>query len=408
LPEAATELLKKADIFFISSSNHESDMDTNHRGGPPGFVRILSSDENELILVYPEYSGNRLYQTLGNLRMTPQAGLVFPDFNTGNVLYITGTTEILSGKDARDLIAHTNLAVKIQVQALRFVSDGLGFRGQEGEFSPYNPPVRYLSSENRRELAENNKQIYAKLIDKKILTPTIGRFRFHIGDTEKASKWKPGQYVALSFQDELNIGYSHMRDDDPKSLNDDFLRTFTVSSRQDALDGHDQFEITIRKVGPVTDFLFRHNVRSELEVPLQGFGGDFVINQDAGEKVAFIAGGVGITPLLAQAQDLNLDQVQLYWTVSGEDLPLVLDTFERIPNLAQVTKIFVTRKANEGLNEWKKLLESGATVEKRRMSKDDLSGDLASRWYLCTGTNFRKSLLGWLEGKTVHYEDFNY
>jgi len=159
LPKAAIDLIEKSDLFFISSSNHESDMDTNHRGGPQGFVRILSNNEHGVTIVYPEYSGNRLYQTLGNLRTTPKAGLVFPDFDTGDVFYITGTTEILAGKDATDLIAHTNLAVKIRVDAARFVSDGLGFRGQEGERSPYNPPVRFLSSENQHVLVKNDKQV---------------------------------------------------------------------------------------------------------------------------------------------------------------------------------------------------------------------------------------------------------
>lgn len=407
LPKAAINLIERSDLFFISSSNHESDMDTNHRGGPPGFVRILSNNEDGLTLVYPEYSGNRLYQTLGNLESTPQAGLVFPNFNTGDVLYITGKTEILAGKAATDLIAHTNLAVKIKVEGARFVADALSFRGQEGEFSPYNPPVRYLSSENRHGIAGNNKQIFAKLVDKKIISPTIGRFRFHIADPVKASKWKPGQYVALSFADELGIGYSHMRDDDPKSLNDDFLRTFTVSSRQDSLDAHDQFEITIRKVGPVTDFLFRHNVRSELEVPLRGFGGEFFIKQD-NEPICFVAGGVGITPFLAQAKDLDLERLQLYWTVRGEDVPLVIDTFDRLPELAKSTKLFVTGKVDEESDVWKKLSASGTSAEKRRMTKEDISGDIASRWYLCTGTEFRNSLLEWLDGKSVHYEDFNY
>jgi ferredoxin-NADP reductase len=383
-------------------------MDTNHRGGPQGFVRVLSNDESGVTIVYPEYSGNRLYQTLGNLRTTPRAGITFPDFDTGDVLYLTGTTEVLAGKDASDLIAHTNLAVKIRVDAVRFISEGLGFRGREGERSPYNPPVRFLSSESKNAVAKNNKQVMAKLIDKKLITPTIGRFRFHIADPEKASKWKPGQYVALSFEDELDIGYSHMRDDDPKSLNDDFLRTFTVSSRQDVLDGHDQFEITIRRVGPVTDFLFRHNVRSELQVPLQGFGGEFFIQQGEGEKVSFIAGGVGITPLLAQIYDLDLKRLNFYWTLRANDLAFANEIFERIPGLAESTKLFVTGKKPEMTDAWKRLTLSGATLERRRLNKDDITGDTADRWYMCAGPSLKNSVLGWMSGKTVTYEDFNY
>jgi NAD(P)H-flavin reductase len=407
LPKLAIELIQKSDLFFISSSNHELDMDTNHRGGPPGFVRIIS-DSNGLSLVYPEYSGNRLYQTLGNLNTTPRAGLLFPNFSSGDAVYVTGKTEILAGNAAASLIAHTNLAVKILVDDARFVSDALAFRGQEGPFSPYNPPVRYLSSEKAVDVVGQGQRIYAKLVDKKILTPTIGRFRFHITDPAKASQWKPGQYVALSFQDELDIGYSHMRDDDPKSLNDDFLRNFTVSSRQEALDGHNKFEITIRKVGPVTEHLFRANVRAELEVPLQGFGGEFFISQGESESVSFIAGGVGITPLLAQAQDLDLERFRLFWTIRGEDLPLVNDTFDRVKGLAKSTRLFVTGKVDESSEEWKTIVVSGAITEKRRIAQDDISSLSATKWYICAGTSFRDILLEWLDGQTVIYEDFNY
>ncbi|CZS96206.1 hypothetical protein WAI453_009818 [Rhynchosporium graminicola] len=408
LTPAAVALLAKADLFFISSSNHESDMDCNHRGGPQGFVRVLSNEEGEVTLIYPEYSGNRLYQTLGNLRTTPRAGLVIPDFETGNVLYLTGTTEILVGKDAADAISHSNLAVKIRVEAMRFVEDGLAFRGHDGEFSPYNPPVRYLSTEISNGVAGTDKQIQAKLIDKKIITPTIATFRFKITDLAKTSMWEPGQYVALSFAEELGLGYSHMRDDDPKSLNDDFLRTFTVSSRQDAKDGNDQFEITIRNVGVVTDYLFKFNVRAELEVPIQGFGGDFKVEQGEGENIAFVAGGVGITPLLAQDQDLDLARLHLFWTNRADDIPLVMDTFDRIPGLAATTTVFITGNINAESEEWMKLLSSGAKIEKRRMAVEDLRSYSAEKWYLCTGTTFRASLLKWLEGKTVIFEEFNY
>lgn len=53
LCEEAVELLDRADLFFISSTNGES-MDTNHRGGPPGFVRVMKNGEGEVVLVYPE------------------------------------------------------------------------------------------------------------------------------------------------------------------------------------------------------------------------------------------------------------------------------------------------------------------------------------------------------------------
>ncbi|CAG8951235.1 hypothetical protein HYFRA_00007982 [Hymenoscyphus fraxineus] len=407
LPQAALDLVSKSDLFFISSSNQEADMDTNHRGGPAGFVRILQTEKGTS-LVYPEYSGNRLYQTLGNLITTPQAGLVFPDFETGDVLYVTGNTEILAGKSAAELISHTNLAVKVNIEAVRFVANGLGFRGEVGEYSPYNPPVRYLSTEATQSTKEIE-QIPVQLIDKKIITPTIGRFRFRITDAQKPGlQWKPGQHVALGFKDELDTGYRHMNDDDPKSLNDDYIRTFTVSSRQDSPASSEEFEITIRKVGVVTDFLFKHNIRAGLEVSLQGFGGDFFIEQNANENVSFVAAGVGITPLLAQSKDLDLQRFHLFWTIRADDLALVSDTFDNAPGLEKRTMLFVTGAVDEDSVAWKRLNTSCATLCKGRMAKSDLEDVEVARWYLCTGNSLRNLLVGWLSGKEVVYEDFNY
>ena len=211
-------------MFFMSSSNHNSNLGTNHRGGPPGFVRVAKNDASGTVLVYPELSGNRLYQTLGNLYTTPRAGLIFPDFNTGDALYLTGTTEIILGKDAAALLPRSNLVVKIHVSAARFIKNGLSFRGEALDRSPYNPPVRYLPAEKALPDAQtsNGKVIYAKFLARDRLTSTIARFRFGVSDPQVSGRWMPGQYVALAFEDELSGGYSHMRDDDPQSLNDDY------------------------------------------------------------------------------------------------------------------------------------------------------------------------------------------
>ncbi|KAJ5773173.1 hypothetical protein N7457_008069 [Penicillium paradoxum] len=136
---AASELLSRADTMFVSSSYEAMTMDTNTRGGPAGFMRVESNNASGAVIVYPEYSGNRLYQTLGNLATTPLAGFVVPDFDTGNVLYFTGSTETLVGKDAAAILPRSNLAVRVTIAAAVFVENGLSFRGEAGELSPYNP-----------------------------------------------------------------------------------------------------------------------------------------------------------------------------------------------------------------------------------------------------------------------------
>lgn len=398
-------------------------MGTNNRGGSPGFVRILQNDRSGTILTYPEYSGNRLYQTLGNLEMNPKAGIVVPDFSSGTVLYITGNTEIVIGKEVAGLLPRSNLAVKVHVQEARLVRNSLSFKGQPGEPSPYNPPVRLLVSETERAGADaqtvKDRMSCARLIDKQMLTTSIGRFRFQVSDPEIAGQWKPGQYVALAFEDELGAGYSHMRDDDPLSLNDDLTRTFTVSSSVRGKLPKDEFEITIRNVGKVTNFLFRQNIRAGLEIPLKGFAGTFVIEQRDGETIVpVIAGGIGITPLLAQIPDLDLQRIKLFWSLNVKDIGLAVDTFERHPQLGGSTLLYVSGAADTAVRGQEvqtrprlgALEQYGAQTLPRRILACDIQGqqDLSATWYICAGKILRQDLLSWLSGKHVVFEDFNY
>lgn len=414
LPQEALGLIAKADTIFISSCDHDKDMDMNIRGGPPGFVRVQSNNDSSTVLVWPEYSGNNLYQTLGNLQTSPKAGLVFPDFETGDVLYVTGDTEILIGKEANALIPRSRIAVRLTLTGARFVQKGLPFRGELLERSPYNPNVRLLASEKSlpeaREIADSS--VMAKLIKKERLTPTIYRYRFSISDPPAAGPWKPGQYVALSFQDELDMGYSHMRDDDPRSLNDDYLRTFTVSSRPGEGIHGEEFEIMARTVGNVTRYLSMQSERSGLEVPLRGFGGEFRVEQNPGGMIGFIAGGIGITPLLAQLEDLDVSRLRLFWSLHVRDMGLVHDTFIRNSSLAKSTLLYVSGQLSdvreEDASKWDWISKVGAGIVQRRLRADDVVPYDAAEWYLCTGVGLRTEILGWLSGKMVHYEDFNY
>ncbi|KAL8800100.1 MAG: hypothetical protein Q9182_005412 [Xanthomendoza sp. 2 TL-2023] len=418
LPVEAIDLLAKADIFFITTSHGGSTLGTNNRGGCSGFCRVMKNDDSGTILLYPEYSGNRLYQTLGNLQTTPKAGIVIPDFDSGDVLYLTGTTEILVGQEAATLLPRSNLAVKVRIHEARLIHDSLAFRGQSGEPSPYNPLVRFLATERTFGAdAQNIKHsvVYAKLIQKELLTDDIGRFRFSVSDPEAAGPWNPGQYVALAFDNELGAGYSHMRDDDPLSLNDDLVRSFTISSSLRGGLLKDEFDITIRNVGKVTAFLFRQNVRAGLEVPLQGFSGSFAIHQSEGETVPFVAGGVGITPLLAQLPDLDFRRLRLFWTMRITDIGLALNTFERYPQLAGSTLLYISGSVSAAVRGQQpqtmpRLKQSGAHVFTRRLVASDIQErkDLSTTWYLCAGSRLRQAIISWLPDRNVIYESFDY
>ncbi|KAF2760255.1 putative oxidoreductase [Pseudovirgaria hyperparasitica] len=413
LSTKALELLGDADLFFVSSYYLDTDMDTNHRGGPPGFVRVLSNDSDGTEIVWPEYSGNRLYQTLGNLCRTPKAGLAFPNFVTGDILYVTGDTEILIGEDAAKLLPHTNLLVKLKIRSAKLVESGLPFRGVPGELSPYNPHLRLLVKEGRDVLdTSRNPPNNAMLEAKTELTPTISRYRF---STSAPISYDAGQWVALDFSEELDIGYSHMRDDDPASLNDDFIRTFTISSPPSG--PHTNiFEITARKNGPVTSFLERQRPNVGLTVPIRGIGGDFKITIPQGtddQVISFIAGGVGITPLLSQLQSIPIPQLRLLWAVRKQDLGIVADTLSTYNDLGPQTTLFVTEtgaseQTFEGRRPFNLLQEQGTTVIWRRIQKEDLEIEGVHSFYICAGVALQNTLLKWLDGRNAISESFNY
>lgn len=404
LTEEGKALILQSNMFFITTSVIE-DMDTNHRGGPAGFTRILSDNE----IVYPEYSGNRLYQSLGNLLVNPKIGITFPNYETGDVLYITGNTEVLVGGDAASILPGSNLAVKIKIVEARLVKQGLPLRGTRKVPSPYNPLLRTLASEGNLKASVLAARKTAQLIKKTPLGPTICRFTFSVPE---GVQYSPGQWAAFDFSEHLDIGYSHMRDDDPRSLNDDFVRTFTISSAPSGSDK--QFDITIRNVGVVTAFLFRQNDSAGFEVPIVGIGGEFVIEQDTdtSKVTPFIAGGVGITPLLGQIERLDLrpDRLKLLWTTRLTDINLVVDTLDSHPDLAPCTKVFFTgddeRAEVDGRIE--RLKAKGVQVYERRIEKLDLDVERAGSYYLCAGGPLRKLLLSWLEGKVTIFENFDY
>ena len=79
-----------ADTLFVASAHPTRGVDASHRGGNPGFVQIL----NARSLRIPDYAGNSMFNTLGNLVINPLAGLVFIDFDRSRTLQLTGKTTI--------------------------------------------------------------------------------------------------------------------------------------------------------------------------------------------------------------------------------------------------------------------------------------------------------------------------
>jgi hypothetical protein len=95
LDARAYAMIAEADTFFVASyvdlEDGRREVDVSHRGGKPGFVRLGADG----VLTIPDFSGNRFFNTLGNLSANPKAGLLFVDFETGDLLQLSGDAEIV-------------------------------------------------------------------------------------------------------------------------------------------------------------------------------------------------------------------------------------------------------------------------------------------------------------------------
>ena len=135
LTEPQRLAIERADTLFIASAHADAGADASHRGGQPGFVRVL--DERRLLI--PDYSGNNMFQTLGNIATDPRVGLLFVDFDTTTTLQLTGRARILWEPEALAPLKGAERAVAVEVDKIVEI-EGRGPLGWRFvEYSPFNP-----------------------------------------------------------------------------------------------------------------------------------------------------------------------------------------------------------------------------------------------------------------------------
>jgi predicted pyridoxine 5'-phosphate oxidase superfamily flavin-nucleotide-binding protein len=83
--------LANQEIVFIATSDAKGECDCSFRNGPPGWVRVI----DEKTLAYPEYRGNGVFASMGNIIENPHIGMIFIDFFDSTVgLHVNGKARI--------------------------------------------------------------------------------------------------------------------------------------------------------------------------------------------------------------------------------------------------------------------------------------------------------------------------
>jgi predicted pyridoxine 5'-phosphate oxidase superfamily flavin-nucleotide-binding protein len=87
--------LAKQEMMFVGTADRHGEADTSFRAGLPGFVRVL----DEKTLAYPEYRGNGVMSSLGNISENPHVGLLFVDFTEKIGLHVNGRARIVENDE---------------------------------------------------------------------------------------------------------------------------------------------------------------------------------------------------------------------------------------------------------------------------------------------------------------------
>ncbi|MGK6311308.1 flavin-nucleotide-binding protein [Variovorax sp. DT-64] len=134
-------MVRAADTFFIATAHPSADdagsraegVDVSHRGGRPGFVRL----EGEGTLTVPDFTGNTFFNTLGNIALNPVAGLLFVDFETGDLLQMSVKAEILWDGPEVDAFAGAERLLRMEVLAAQHAPAALPLRFGAASLSPF-------------------------------------------------------------------------------------------------------------------------------------------------------------------------------------------------------------------------------------------------------------------------------
>src|SRR5262249_61491153 len=129
------EQILRADTFFIATEHPDAGADASHKGGNPGFVKVL----NDRRLAFPDYNGNHMFNTLGNLLVNPGAGLLFIDFDSGRTLQLTGRASIDWKQERLRDFAGAERVVDLEVTEVVANDQGFPLLAKFRQYSRFNP-----------------------------------------------------------------------------------------------------------------------------------------------------------------------------------------------------------------------------------------------------------------------------
>jgi ferredoxin-NADP reductase/predicted pyridoxine 5'-phosphate oxidase superfamily flavin-nucleotide-binding protein len=281
-------MISAADTFFVSSYVDDAQgrhVDASHRGGKAGFVRI--NDDGSLTI--PDFAGNLHFNTFGNFLLNPKAGLVFPDFATGDMLHLTGDAEVVlesaeiaafQGAERLWVFRPRKIVLRPAALPLRFAMQADGWSPNSLMTGDWRQTADRIAAEQLR----NSWRPFriARIVDE---SSVIRSFYLEPADGKGIAAHEAGQHLPIRVR--------------PDNCDQPVLRTYTLSTAPS--DG--AYRISVKRQGLVSNHLHDDLAVGDL-IEARAPAGGFVIDPLEARPAVLLAAGVGITPMLAMLRSI--------------------------------------------------------------------------------------------------------
>ncbi|WP_395597849.1 pyridoxamine 5'-phosphate oxidase family protein [Pseudomonas sp. A1437] len=283
LDDAAKALIEGADTFFVASYvdvDGQRAVDVSHRGGQPGFVRV---EGNRLTI--PDFAGNLHFNTLGNLLLNPQAGLLFIDFSTGDLLQLSGRTEIILEGPQIEAFQGAERFWTFEVEKLVRRPAALALRWRFDGMSPTSLLTGNWAQADARLQAQALRNQWRPLRVAKIEmeSHSIRSIYLEPDDGAGLPVFLAGQHLPVRFTLDGEV----------------HIRTYSLSSAPS--DGF--YRISVKREGRVSTHLHEQIQVGDV-VEARAPQGHFTVAPLERRPLVLLAAGVGITPLLSMLREV--------------------------------------------------------------------------------------------------------
>lgn len=135
LTDAQRAWIARADTFFVATAAAGKGTDASHRGGNPGFVSVT----DDHTLTWPDYFGNSMYMTLGNLELDPRCGLLFLDWEHGHALHLSGRARTDWDERRAAAVPGAQRLVDFAIERVVAIEHAFPMRWSFEKYSKFNP-----------------------------------------------------------------------------------------------------------------------------------------------------------------------------------------------------------------------------------------------------------------------------